>query len=58
MERLLVLVEPPVLDAGEITDKGYVNQRAVRERRSADVARVLADPCSADVVQCTSLVTT
>ena len=37
VERLLVLREPAGLDAGEITDKGYVNQRAVRERRSDDV---------------------
>jgi feruloyl-CoA synthase len=35
--RLRVLDEPPSLDAGEITDKGYLNQRAVLERRAADV---------------------
>src|SRR4051812_2196916 len=34
VERLLLLSEPPSLDAGEITDKGYVKQRAVLERRS------------------------
>src|SRR4051812_22196422 len=44
IERLLLLAEPPDMDAGEITDKGYVNQRAVLERRAADVARLLADP--------------
>ena len=33
--RALLLSEPPSIDAGEITDKGYINQRAVRERRSA-----------------------
>ena len=38
--RLLVLEEPPSIDAGEITDKGYINQRAVRERRSAHVERL------------------
>ena len=27
--RALLLAEPPSIDAGEITDKGYVNQRAV-----------------------------
>jgi feruloyl-CoA synthase len=42
-ERVLVLAEPPSIDAGEITDKGYLNQRAVRERRAADVARLYAD---------------
>ena len=38
----LVLAEPPSLDAGEITDKGYINQRAVLVRRAADVARLHA----------------
>lgn len=37
VKRAAVLDEPPSLDAGEITDKGYVNQRAVLERRSAAV---------------------
>ena len=40
VERLLLLSEPPSLDAGEITDKGYLNQRACLERRAADVARL------------------
>ena len=31
--RLLVMTEPPSIDATEITDKGYMNQRAVLERR-------------------------
>jgi feruloyl-CoA synthase len=44
IERLLLLAEPPSLDAGEITDKGYVNQRRVLECRAADVARLLAEP--------------
>ena len=29
----VVLHEPPSIDAGEITDKGYINQRAVLARR-------------------------
>lgn len=33
--RAWVLTEPPNVDAGEITDKGYLNQRAVLERRDA-----------------------
>jgi feruloyl-CoA synthase len=33
VERVLLLAEPPQLDADEITDKGYVNQRAVLARR-------------------------
>jgi feruloyl-CoA synthase len=38
--RVLVLAEPPSIDAGEITDKGYINQRAVLERRAALVERL------------------
>jgi feruloyl-CoA synthase len=33
--RLMVVSEPPSIDANEITDKGYINQRAVLERRAA-----------------------
>jgi feruloyl-CoA synthase len=38
--RLMVMSEPPSIDAGEITDKGYINQRAVLERRAALVERL------------------
>ncbi|MBI3427479.1 MAG: feruloyl-CoA synthase [Acidobacteria bacterium] len=38
--RALLLTEPPQIDAGEITDKGYINQRAVLERRAAWVERL------------------
>jgi feruloyl-CoA synthase len=38
----LVLDSPPDMEAGEITDKGYVNQRAVLERRADAVARLFA----------------
>jgi feruloyl-CoA synthase len=51
VERLLLLDEPPSLDAGEITDKGYVNQRAVLERRSDLIARLHSDPPPADVLR-------
>ncbi|GAA4879509.1 AMP-binding protein [Actinomycetospora straminea] len=50
VDRLLVLTEPAVLDAGEITDKGYVNQRVVRERRSDEVALLSVDPPPTRVV--------
>jgi len=40
--RLLVMTEPPQIDAGEITDKGYINQRAVLERRAALVEKLYA----------------
>ena len=40
--RVLVLTEPPSIDANEITDKGYMNQRAVLDRRAALVERLYA----------------
>jgi feruloyl-CoA synthase len=43
--------EPPSIDANEITDKGYVNQRAVLERRRALVERLYTDPPAADVIE-------
>jgi feruloyl-CoA synthase len=36
--RALVLPDAPSMAAGEITDKGYLNQRLVLQRRAADVA--------------------
>jgi len=33
VRRVMLLAEPLNIDAGEITDKGYVNQRAVLEQR-------------------------
>ncbi len=50
IERLLLLSQPPSLDAGEITDKGYLNQRRTLECRSADVARLFAEPADAGVI--------
>lgn len=38
--RAVILSSPPSLEHGEITDKGYINQRAVLERR-ADAVRLL-----------------
>lgn len=40
--RAAMLDEPPSFDAGEITDKGSINQRAVLTRRSAIVERLYA----------------
>lgn len=48
--RCLLLSEPPALDAGEITDKGYINQRAVLCRRAEALARLYADPPDAAVL--------
>lgn len=41
--RVLLLSEPPSIDANEITDKGYINQRAVLERRSDLVETLYGD---------------
>jgi feruloyl-CoA synthase len=40
--RLLILEHPPSIDGGEITDKGYINQRAVLDRRAAHVEQLYA----------------
>jgi feruloyl-CoA synthase len=37
VRRFAILTEPPSLDAGEVTDKGYINQRTVLERRASFV---------------------
>lgn len=48
--RALLLTEPPNIDAGEITDKGYTNQRATVERRCADVDRLYAANPDAEII--------
>jgi len=53
VSRCILLSEPPSIDAGEITDKGYVNQRATIERRSIDVARLYAERPDEGVIDCT-----
>lgn len=42
IRRLVLLSEPPSLGAGELTDKGYINQRAVLERRAELVESLYA----------------
>ena len=46
--RVLLMAEPPSADANEITDKGYINQRAVLERRAALVGRLYDDAAERD----------
>ena len=48
--RFKLLTTPPSLDAGEITDKGYVNQRVAQDHRSGDVAALFASPPGPGVV--------
>jgi feruloyl-CoA synthase len=40
--RVLLLPDVPSIDANEITDKGYINQRLALERRGPDIARLFA----------------
>jgi feruloyl-CoA synthase len=49
-DRALLMQEPPSIDAGEITDKGYINQRAVLGRRADLVERLYGESAAADVV--------
>ncbi|WP_428681034.1 AMP-binding protein [Sphingopyxis sp.] len=46
----LILDEPPSFETGEVTVKGNVAQRVVRERRTADVERLYADHPDAAVM--------
>jgi feruloyl-CoA synthase len=48
--RALLVAEPPSIDRGEITDKGYINQRAVLRNRTGLVALLHASPASPDIV--------
>jgi len=46
--RAMLMAEPPSIDGNELTDKGYINQRAGLERREALVARLYADRLDQD----------
>ena len=48
--RAILMDEPPSLDAGEATDKGSINQRAVLTRRAGLVEELYAKPVSARVI--------
>ncbi|SOE70974.1 feruloyl-CoA synthase [Burkholderia sp. D7] len=50
IERFALLVDPPSMQAYEVTDKGSLNQRAIIERRAADVKTLFATPCPSHVV--------
>ena len=47
---MLLLPDTPSIDANEITDKGYINQRLALERRKADVERLFAPTPDDDVI--------
>ena len=48
--RAMLMLEPPSIDGNELTDKGYINQRAGLERRAALVERLYADRPGEDVI--------
>lgn len=48
--RAMLMVEPPSIDGNELTDKGYINQRAGLERRAALVERLYAEQPDEDVI--------
>lgn len=50
VRRILLMTEPPSIDGHEITDKGYVNQRATLDRRAALVTALYAEPPQAGVI--------
>ena len=54
VERALIMVVAPSIDAGEITDKGSINQGAVLKNRAYLVERLYADPADTDIIQASS----
>jgi feruloyl-CoA synthase len=48
--RAMLMVEPASIDGNELTDKGYINQRAGLERRAQLVERLYADPPGEEVI--------
>ena len=51
IHRVLLMAEPPSIDGNELTDKGYINQRAALQRRALLVARLYAEAPDAEVIQ-------
>ncbi|MBZ0218126.1 MAG: feruloyl-CoA synthase, partial [Fimbriimonadaceae bacterium] len=43
ISRALLMTEPPNIDANEITDKGYLNQRAILARRADLIEKLYSD---------------
>jgi feruloyl-CoA synthase len=50
ISRAMLMIEPPSIDGNELTDKGYINQRAGLERRADLVARLYAAKPDQDVI--------
>ena len=50
IERALLMTEPPSVDGGELTDKGYINQAVALGRRADLVKKLYAEPAGNDTV--------
>jgi feruloyl-CoA synthase len=48
--RALIMRDAPSIDAGEVTDKGSINQRAVLKNRAALVERLYVEPPGSDIL--------
>jgi feruloyl-CoA synthase len=48
--RVLLMAEAPSSEHGEMTDKGYINQRAVLTRRADRVLEMYSDVPDAAVI--------
>ncbi len=51
VRRVILMAEPPSVDGHEITDKGYVNQRATMDRRRALVDKLFAAAPDSEVIE-------
>jgi feruloyl-CoA synthase len=51
VKRVILMAEPPSVDGHEITDKGYVNQRATMDRRSVLVDKLFAATPASEVIE-------
>ena len=50
VKRVILLATPPDVDRNEITDKGYINQRAVLDHRSSEVDRLFRAKADDDAI--------
>lgn len=51
VRRVILMAEPPSVDGHEITDKGYVNQRATMDRRKALVEKLFSPTPGPEVIE-------
>jgi feruloyl-CoA synthase len=50
IKRVLLMLDPANIDANEITDKGYINQRSCLENRADLVTKLYADDVPPEVI--------